>query len=230
MSYSRLWDTSQSMDCANTQSGTNWFYFNNTIWRVLLLYIITAFGILVLLWFCKLFAAVSCEVFTHIPQGHWLALGHHMIAPVCERTFHDVGNQTKPTCSMERAQNHGRWCSYPRLLTAVYSCLSLAVNPHLRQSAGRPGPSLNIKIVFSRYGIPMLKIRRSRDRLIFNMGIHILIRPHLYIETAPCQTFILRTFCLNFENNLFTIIFLMINLIGDIPIHYLFMLRVEIIM
>ena len=34
-------------------------------------------------------------------------------------------------------------------------------------------------------GIPMLKIRRSRDRLIFNMGIPTLVRRHLYIETAP---------------------------------------------
>ena len=35
------------------------------------------------------------------------------------------------------------------------------------------------------YGIPMLKIGRSRDRFIFNMGIHILVRRHLYIETPP---------------------------------------------
>ena len=34
-------------------------------------------------------------------------------------------------------------------------------------------------------GIPMFKIRRSRDRLIFNMGIPILLRWHLYIEMAP---------------------------------------------
>ena len=34
-------------------------------------------------------------------------------------------------------------------------------------------------------GIPMLKIRRSRDRLIFNMVIPILVRRHLYIETCP---------------------------------------------
>ena len=33
-------------------------------------------------------------------------------------------------------------------------------------------------------GIPVLKIRRSRDRLIFNMGIPILVRWHLYIEMA----------------------------------------------
>ena len=48
-----------------------------------------------------------------------------------------------------------------------------------------PGPRLNIKTVFPRYGIHMLKIRRSRDRLIFNMGIPILVRRHLYIETVP---------------------------------------------
>ena len=32
-------------------------------------------------------------------------------------------------------------------------------------------------------GILMWKIRRSRDRLIFNMGILILVRQHLYTET-----------------------------------------------
>ena len=37
----------------------------------------------------------------------------------------------------------------------------------------------------SRYGIPMLKIRRLQNRLIFNIGISILLRQHLYIETAP---------------------------------------------
>ena len=36
------------------------------------------------------------------------------------------------------------------------------------------------------YGIPMLKIRRSWERLMFNMGIPILVRRHLYIETASC--------------------------------------------
>ena len=34
-------------------------------------------------------------------------------------------------------------------------------------------------------GIHMLKIRRSWDRLIFIMGIPILVRRHLYIETVP---------------------------------------------
>ena len=34
-------------------------------------------------------------------------------------------------------------------------------------------------------GVPMLKIRRSQHRLIFNMGIPILVRWHLYTETPP---------------------------------------------
>ena len=46
-------------------------------------------------------------------------------------------------------------------------------------------PSVSIlRPSFSGMGIPVLKIRRSRDRLIFNMGIPILVRRHLYIETA----------------------------------------------
>ena len=49
----------------------------------------------------------------------------------------------------------------------------------------RPGPCLNIKTVFPKCGIPMLKIRRSQDRLIFNMGIPILLSRHLYIATGP---------------------------------------------
>ena len=34
-------------------------------------------------------------------------------------------------------------------------------------------------------GFPMLKIRWSRDCLIVNMGIPVLVRQHLYIETVP---------------------------------------------
>ena len=54
-----------------------------------------------------------------------------------------------------------------------------------RPCTGQPGPRLNIKTVFPCMGISMLKIRRSRDRLIFNIGIPILVRRHLYNETAP---------------------------------------------
>ena len=35
----------------------------------------------------------------------------------------------------------------------------------------------------------MLKIRRSHDRLIFNMGISIPGKDSLYIETGPCVPF-----------------------------------------
>ena len=47
-----------------------------------------------------------------------------------------------------------------------------------------PGPCLNIKS-FPGMGIPMLKIRQSWDCLIFFMGIPIMVRRHLYTETAP---------------------------------------------
>ena len=44
-----------------------------------------------------------------------------------------------------------------------------------------PGPHLYMKTVFLGMGILMWKIRRSRHRLIFNMGMPILVR-HLYID------------------------------------------------
>ena len=37
----------------------------------------------------------------------------------------------------------------------------------------------------SKYGIPFIKIRRSLQCLIFIMGVPILVRRHLYIETVP---------------------------------------------
>ena len=46
-----------------------------------------------------------------------------------------------------------------------------------------PGHCLNIKTVFPTMGIAIFTIRRNS--LIFNMGIHKLVRRHLYIETAP---------------------------------------------
>ena len=46
-------------------------------------------------------------------------------------------------------------------------------------------PCHNKRLSFPGIGIPMLKTRRSRDRLIYNMGIPLLVRRHLYIETAP---------------------------------------------
>ena len=55
-----------------------------------------------------------------------------------------------------------------------------------------PGPCLNIKTVFPGMDIPMLKIRRSQDRLIFNMGMPTLVRvskTHLYTDSVPRSQF-----------------------------------------
>ena len=49
----------------------------------------------------------------------------------------------------------------------------------------RAGGRLDIKMSSYRYKDPMLKIRRSRDRLIFNMGIPIPEKYGFYIETGP---------------------------------------------
>ena len=46
------------------------------------------------------------------------------------------------------------------------------------------GPRLNIKMVFLGMRISTIKIKQSIDHLIFIMGIPILLRQHLYIETA----------------------------------------------
>ena len=68
-----------------------------------------------------------------------------------------------------------------------------------KPSLGITRTPLNIKTVFPRYWIPMLKIRRLRDHLIFNTGIHILVGRHLYIETPQVSwTIVTRTD--NFSN------------------------------
>ena len=58
--------------------------------------------------------------------------------------------------------------------------LVLVISNHL-VTRGR----LIIKCRLTSIGIPMLKIRRSRNRLIFNMGIPIPGKNGLYIETGP---------------------------------------------
>ena len=79
--------------------------------------------------------------------------------------------------------------NYARLIVVEYIINNLAKNDlDVVMPAGifmrAPGPRLNIKPSFPGMGILMLKIRRSRYRLIFNMGIPILVR-HLFIDTAP---------------------------------------------
>ena len=48
-----------------------------------------------------------------------------------------------------------------------------------------PDPVSILRPSFPGIGVPMLKIRRSVRPLIFNMGIPLLVRRHLYIETVP---------------------------------------------
>ena len=56
-------------------------------------------------------------------------------------------------------------------------------------SFSESGPRFKIKTVFPGMGIPMIKIRPSRDCIIFNMTIPMLVRRHLYIETARRWSF-----------------------------------------
>ena len=44
------------------------------------------------------------------------------------------------------------------------------------------GPCFNIKNISPGIGIPIIKMRRSADHLIFVIGIPVLVRHHLYIE------------------------------------------------
>ena len=48
-----------------------------------------------------------------------------------------------------------------------------------------PYRSINIKTVFPGIRVSIMKIKRSWDRLIFIMGISLLVRRHIYIETIP---------------------------------------------
>ena len=58
----------------------------------------------------------------------------------------------------------------PLLLCMIYVCDStkqIRYGPH-----NKPGTRLNIKTVFPRYGIPTLKIRRSRNRLVSYIRVY----------------------------------------------------------
>ena len=61
--------------------------------------------------------------------------------------------------------------------------------------AGNLGPDSIYRCRLTSIGIPMLKIRRSRDRLVLNMEIPIPGKDGLYIETGPWQTASNGTIC-----------------------------------
>ena len=72
--------------------------------------------------------------------------------------------------------------------TTCLNCSQKLLHMYAWQKGVRPGSEpvcFNIKTVFPCMGIPMLKIRWLQNRLIFNMGIPILVRWHLYIEITP---------------------------------------------
>ena len=62
---------------------------------------------------------------------------------------------------------------------------SKTVMDELSYIAKSPRATSQYKEGLSRYGISIKKIRRSWDRLIFIMGVPILVRRHLYIKTVP---------------------------------------------
>ena len=84
--------------------------------------------------------------------------------------------------------------AFPNIVCKMWAILfrPRCIGPHLRMAQPQchdlsetSRARFNIKTVFLGMGIPMLKIRRSQDHLIFNMGMPILVRQHLYIEMAP---------------------------------------------
>ena len=79
---------------------------------------------------------------------------------------------------------------YCSLLSRWVCTISLRVTglrmPQCQRSNHKESRALSqYKDGLSRYAVSIIKIRRWSDRLIFIMGILILVRRHLYIETAP---------------------------------------------
>ena len=64
----------------------------------------------------------------------------------------------------------------------------LFINGHFQDLIGLQGPN-QYEDGISTFGIPIIKMSRSWDRLIFIMGISLLVR-HLYIKTTPWTFYI----------------------------------------
>ena len=104
-----------------------------------------------------------------------------------------------------------------------YSEQTEAVDGHFPWIGKSSGPRLNMKTVFPRYGIPMLKIIIMVRRHLYIMVRHlyimvrhliIVVRRHLYIETAPRGRGIGRVTYLDIY------IYIMIYIYNDIYIEY----------
>ena len=80
------------------------------------------------------------------------------------------------------SQYHGCWCPGDARGQGINSNATDLI--FMESLASAPGPHLNINTVFPGMGIPMLKLL---DHIIFNMGIPMLVRYHLYIDKAHCR-------------------------------------------
>ena len=80
-------------------------------------------------------------------------------------------------------RSHEHFIFIMRITTLERSILSQS--PGYEALLERPGPRPNIRTIFPGMGISIIKIRRSWDRLIFIMGIPMLVKRHLYTETVP---------------------------------------------
>ena len=95
--------------------------------------------------------------------------------------------------------------SYWYSLVSVGECCCILNNIALEYVPNRPNDNkptlgkrqprgrLDIKMSSYQYKHPMLRMRRSRDRLIFNMGIPIPGKDGLCIDTGPWQLAIIPT-------------------------------------
>ena len=82
------------------------------------------------------------------------------------------------------AESQRSWTAVNRMRQSPW----VSTEGGMREAFGRRGIQLLLgqpqKAVFLGKWIPMLWIKRSRDRLIFNIGVPIPVRRQLYIETA----------------------------------------------
>ena len=85
------------------------------------------------------------------------------------------------------------WC---RMWVASVTKLTIT---HYDRSDNTPGPHRQIKEHICRYshGIVIIMIRRTLDRLIFIMGIPILVRRCLYIFTSQITLNLTRVLCIS---------------------------------
>ena len=80
----------------------------------------------------------------------------------------------------------------PSLSCGQFPCMSVRTLYFLNTRGPlqwKTRPRCNIKTVFTGFGISIIKIKESWDRLILIMGIAMLIRWHLYIEMIPGSCF-----------------------------------------